>query len=178
MKSKGLIIGIVAGLLLVAGISLGFMFLKPKAPDKKVEETTFEFGKVNSVKEYTDNDIPDVTFYYYGDEPWTLNFKDLAFSTYNLTTSINGKEDTSNWLGIKVADYIEDLGEYFEKVTAYGANSIMSRHFDNLDNLYILINKNGKPIEFENNKSVYIIADITEDASNWFYNFESIKGID
>lgn len=145
--------------------------------EQEKQSETFEFGIVNSSEEFKGKEVPNISFYVYGQNAFTIDSQDFKFNTYNLTTSINNTKDTSDWLGINVADLFKYLHEDFDKVQVFGANGIMSHTYSNLDNLYILVDKNGELIKFEKDNRVYILADITKDASEWLYNFESIKGI-
>mgnify|MGYP003330931943 CR=1 FL=1 len=108
---------------------------------------SFEFGKINSFEKFTSNEIPNVSFYYYGDQVYTLNISEFKLNKYNITTSINGVQDTNDWVGIKVTDIIKTLNEDSTKISVYAQNGIMSRAYDDISNLYVLVEKNGELIK-------------------------------
>ena len=177
-NKKILIITIIIILIIMVVYLLFAKSSNCKKTDNYEEPSITNVGSISNTKKVTSGEIAKILMYISkGDKYYTLNnsvFNNLPLSTMDLVTSINNKSDKSNWLVISIKDIIDYYKMNMAKqIIVYSSNGDFSKEFSSLDNLYLLIKKDNKDISL-NGESIFVLANIKEDASNWVYSPNSI----
>lgn len=97
----------------------------------------------------------------------------LNIYDYKLKTTINNKEDVSIWEGVSIKDLFDLYEITGTKLNVSSSNGMISKTYDNIDNLYLLYLKNEEYIDINGDIS-YVLVDISKPDYTWFYGFDTL----